>query len=212
MTHLRCATGLCTMLLGVLGCASHRSFTAFETPLKWEPAKTALTDRMRVAPPPSADDPIYRALWNENGRCRLVAMRENPNHLFGDTYDIVLFDSDGTIIRMGEVRTYNGYIPYGLFEVEGKIGKPKDGDAWELAVGFAPKGAANTATDPFKVEDGANSEDAEQGGNWLSLEPVGWKDEPTNFGVHALYLDEKRIIYRWAECGANDPTRKSANH
>jgi hypothetical protein len=201
------------MLLAVVGCASHRTFEAFETPLKWEPAKTVLTDRMRVAPIPSADDPVYRALWIDNGRCRLVAMRENPNHLFGDTYDVVLFDSDGTILRVGEVRTYNGHTPYGLFEVKREnIGKPQGGDAWELAVGFARKGAVYTAAEPFKVEDGTNSEDAEQGGNWLSLEPVGWKDEPTNFGVHALYPDGERIIYRWAECGANDPTQKPANH
>jgi hypothetical protein len=180
------------LICACAGCALRPAHVnAFGQKLAWTSPHSLNIDRMVVAGR-GGDPPDYcTSLWDAGGEARLVATRLSPLHLFGDSWDVLVVDRDGRVVRRGQLRCQADDIPYCLLEVNTNNGAlpVASRNHWVLAIGLVGKFEAPSfdPQKPFRFFAGGGGFIDVKSANWIDVEPVQWDDEPAfTRGVEVL--------------------------
>ena len=160
-------------------------------------------DRMRDPPSPvSAYGQKYCAEWDRAPAAQPIVLLLNPNHLWGNQFDIY-FPAGGTrLVHMGRVCSeYEHEYPYALVELKtsSTILPPASRNAWILGVAFTTKELRFDPSRPVRIFDDLCVGPGRF--NAVCVEPVQWDDWPKGADLAAgrLAASGDEVRYRWAE-------------
>lgn len=121
----------------------------------------------------------YRALWDKgaNRGQELVVLSATGSGLFGDVYQVQVFDRHGCKLRDGFVTTWRGQFPYCLVEVNASCDVlPEEyRNRWILAVGFIDAGRPFNPAKPIDLRGGVHA--PENAAALVDVEPVIWRGD-----------------------------------
>jgi hypothetical protein len=175
----------CVIILSLIGCAigcTHAEHVARVSvagrSVDFRGAESVGRVRMLV---PGEDDfsmRQYRALWDRGPDLgeQLVVLSARGSGLFGEEYQLRVFDRRGRMLREGIVTTWRGQFPYCLVEVNTSCKVLPDDykDRWILAVGFVdPK----KPFDPSGTIDLRGADAPEDAVARVDVEPVVWGED-----------------------------------
>lgn len=136
--------------------------------------------RMRMLVPGEDDFSMrqYRALWDRGPDLgeQLVVLSARGSGLFGEEYQLRVFNRRGRMLREGVVTTWRGEFPYCLVEVNTSCKVlPEDYKGrWILAVGFVDQKSPFDPSGPIDLRGVHAPEDAAAP---VDVEPVVWGED-----------------------------------
>jgi hypothetical protein len=161
-------------------------------------------NRMRVTlnqAPAREDCHRYHAVWDRERGLRFVSIALSPGHLWGNHFDVHMFNEQGNVIAAGSVDSeFEHEYPYALVELKtsSKRLPASYRGRWILGIAFASTEIRFDASRPTRIVSKLCLGKGEY--NMIRVEPVQWSDWPKGFSLPPGQLaQDSDVQYRWAE-------------